>query len=379
MMRQSGQQRVGFTLIELLVVISIIAVLIGLTLAAVMQVLGIGPRADTTSRITAISNAIGTFKSEKGVTFIPGGSIDDRPTIIVPGNLVPQPNPAYGSVVGPFRLRNIYPQPGAVPNFPITEPDANSFEARYIKRVWPNADIDGSQSPQPYPSNNILLATALGNPSTLNPKFPFPADLDANQTLLFFLNGIADQDPNAPGNFSFRGFSKNPQRPFEPYSTAVTASDRTKPYLDISNKHYLAPINTTFNPNAMSPNVVNPNYPWLVDGWRRPFAYFAAFNGKPAKIPPTPTPMVPVPPTAYDGKNDLFTIAAVQNIQKPMNTPKAYINGTRYELESGFQIVSAGKDGIFGTSGNWNSVTTPDGNDDRANFSTANLGAGPTK
>ena len=125
---------------------------------------------------------------------------------------------------------------------------------------------------------------------------------------------------------------------------------------------------------------MNPNFPWLVDGWRRPFAYFAAYNGKPVKVPVT-NPQVPPSPTGYDGKNDLFNLQGgkptVKDLTFAMGTPKAFINGTRYEVESGCQFVSAGKDGKFGTSGDWNAVSAPDGQDDRANFSTNNLGAGP--
>ena len=354
MMRRSGPRRAGFTLIELLVVIAIIAVLISLTVAAVMQSLGVNPRADTTSRTSAISNAIGTFKGEKSVTFIPGGQIDDNPTL--PSGAA---NPAYGSVVGPFRLRNIYPV--------VTtgnEPNSNSFEARYIKRLWPNADVDGTLIPNdPNPG--------LGNANNVN----FRADLDANQTLLFLLNGLADSD--GKGSFAFRGFSKNPQKPCEP-STAAT--DRTKPYLDMSNKHVLAPVNATFNANA-SPNpnpTPNPNYPWLADGWRRPYAYFAAYNGKSVKVP-TANPQVPPTPTAYDGWNRFFATPNVPDVTFAMGTPKAYINGLQYEVQSGFQLISAGKDGKFGTSGDWNKVSAPDGQDDRVNFSDVNLGAGPKK
>ena len=86
-----GHRQAGFTLIELLVVIAIIAVLMSLIAAGVMRALDVGPRAETTARISAINNGINTFKANSQfgkVNYIPAGRPD-------------------GSNA-PFRLRNSY-------------------------------------------------------------------------------------------------------------------------------------------------------------------------------------------------------------------------------------------------------------------------------
>jgi|GEM_PF-1723732 len=289
----SVRGRAGFTLIELLVVIAIIAALVGLTIAGVMRVLGAGPRAQTSSTLSALANGINTFAAERQVPYIPAGSYDT----------------ATNRWTGPFRLQNSYP-------------DTSWPEAQYIARVFGRVNFGN-----------------LGyDPRQLGPGAPqLPVQLDANQTLLFFLNGIQDNDGN--GNVAFRGFSKNPQQPFA--APAAVGENRLGPYFgEITARQY----------------VTRPGeFARIIDGWRTPIAYFTAYNAK----------AQPVPSTTYGGWNPLAM---------GLNGP--YFTGTGYANPSGFQLISAGENKRFGAGGNWANVSL-DGADDRANFSPNNLGAGP--
>jgi prepilin-type N-terminal cleavage/methylation domain-containing protein len=317
MTRQSGHGRAGFTLIELLVVIAIIAVIMGLLLAAVMQVLGTGPKADTIARLTNTGSAIGTFKAERQAKYIPAGSVDINPTLSSGAA-----NPTYGQVVGKFRLRNSYTA--------TTTPDLNSFEAQYIASVF---------------GSRVNLAN-LGNTNT------FGGDLDANQTLLFFLNGI--QTPDGQGNTAFTGFSSNSQQPFITASVGAGES-RKGPYLELNRKRY--EVDTTNN------------FARLLDAYGSPFAYFVAYNGKPG---------------VYD-QNAAGLIANTY----ANGTALPYKNGGRYVNESGWQLISAGKDKTFKDPTlvtpptfflDWSNLDqnkVGDSRDNLANFSTTFLSAGP--
>lgn len=65
----------SFTLIELLTVIAIIAILVGLTLAAYSGVFKMAARSRAHSEISAISGALENYKSDNGTYPIPSGPV----------------------------------------------------------------------------------------------------------------------------------------------------------------------------------------------------------------------------------------------------------------------------------------------------------------
>lgn len=337
MMRRSGHRRAGFTLIELLVVISIIAVLMGLLLAGVMQVLGTGPKADTIARLTAINSAIGTFKSERSAKYIPAGSVDVNPA-----------SPTYGRVIGQFRLRNAYTM--------VTTPNSDSFEAQYIAQTF---------------GSRVNLSN-LGNSAFPGDNNTAPIMLDANQTLLFFLNGI--QAPDGQGNTGFTGFSSNPQAPFAPAIVPPPAGGESRkgPYLELTRKRYEVDATN--------------NFARLIDAYGTPFAYFVAYNGKPGFYDL-------MPPTSAAQRNGF--VANTYMIGTTVQTALPYKNGGKYVSESGWQLISAGKDKVFKDPtlvdpppvgptapyfldwSNLDSNKAGDSRDNLASFTTTILGAGP--
>ncbi|QJW97475.1 type II secretion system protein [Frigoriglobus tundricola] len=314
MTRRSRTERAGFSLIEMMVVITIIAVIMGLLLAAVSKAKEAGYRADTVARITAINTAIGTFKSQTSAKYIPAGQIDIDPN-----------SKTYLQVIGPFRLMSQYP--------PVTtsnpnDLNVNCYEAAYIATLFTNSN----------PSN------FGGSISTT---------LDANQTLLFFLNGI--QMPDGKGGTVFIGFSSNPQYPFNPLASGGV-ENRKGPYLELTPNRYLVDSSPTA-------------FARLIDGWGNPFAYFSSYNGR--------ANLYGQGASAGNNPNWHYTNKAGQAAGMPAPyqanaaaTPTAFVN------PSGWQIISPGKDGVFGATGNWSNVDN-NGQDDLSNFTDSYVGNGP--
>jgi len=157
------------------------------------------------------------------------------------------------------------------------------------------------------------------------------ADLNPNQALLFLLTG------GTPLNY--QGFSNNPKRPFTP----PTAGEiRKGPWLQVTPKM----IQVASNGHAE-----------LVDPWGTPYIVFAAKEGKPNN----------------------YTFDMHRNLQEwPLGyvTVRPYQYGGKYLNENGFQLISAGRNRRFGPGGTDFPATTPDGDDDQANFSRSILGVG---
>lgn len=179
-----------------------------------------------------------------------------------------------------------------------------------------------------------------------------PWTLEGEQCLVFYLGGI----PTAPGlgMYSPQGFSTNSMNP------AAISAKRKGPYYP-------------FQVGRLAPQPYNPLiFPMYIDAWQsksaaKPYAYFSS-----------------------NGNNN---IGYTQNTTPPLHDCKSigafpyYITGTnQYMNPNTYQIISAGKDGVFGIFGTTNPAGTAGWNpaagavgvgaDDQANFSGSLLGSG---
>ena len=264
----SPPRRGGFTLIELLVVIAIIAVLIALLLPAIQSVNRAATRTSCTNEISQLANGIGTYKTKMNVPYIPHGN-------------------AANANGGRFRLRQVY-YSAASPPSPMQPWYAldNSYEAIYLKQVFPYLNLGATGLPD--------------------------ADLDANQTLVFFMTG---------GSLTnFTGFSTNKQGPFG------LGGDRIGPFYEIKPSKVIMANATPFN----YPSTVTA--PQLIDPWGTPYAYFSydpSANGYPY-IGFTVTPSNAITTTVF---------------------PYQQGGNLKFVNAKSFQIISAGRDQQFGPGG----------------------------
>jgi len=274
--------RPAFTLIELLVVISIIAILVSLTAAAVMRALIKGPELLTRSEIGELEAKIGEART-KGYNNTP----------ILYSKLVLHENGVYGN--SPDEVHTVSVLTGMF--------------GRYVV----GHNIDWNQ-------NGTIDAA--------------PIVLEGEQALVFYLGGMPKVTNGIVGMV---GFSTNPANPAAP--PVSPTEKRLGPYFEFQTKRLV-----------MTPN----GFPVYTDVYGRgePFAYFASTNTEGAGLyqPADCASITPVAPVPYIGAN-----------------------------AGSFQILSAGRDGAFGSAGaSWNpstGTTDPKGKDDQANFSPNLLGA----
>jgi prepilin-type N-terminal cleavage/methylation domain-containing protein len=159
--------RAAFTLVELLVVIAIIAILMGLTIAAVMRFLGKSEEVTAANDITQMTTALATFKQDF--------KVENPPSRLLLSNARADYNP-------------------------VTPDDGNNAlrqqSLAYLGRMFPRLDWNAG-----------IDWTGAANPKALGPTI-----LEGDQCLVFFLGGIQQ-------NGACIGFSTNPRNPTLPGGT----------------------------------------------------------------------------------------------------------------------------------------------------------------
>lgn len=323
---QPGRGRRGaFTLTELLVVILIIAVLVSLTAAGVLKIMGQGPQLKTSSEIRQFEVAFQQFFQEYDkVNYVPSYLV--------------------------LREDN---------NYDLKNPaEVNSLN--FLKRMF-GKSLNTNASP------GQLVIDWNGNG-----QFDGRLVLEGQHCLTFFLGGIPAPSPPNSAN-SCLGFSTNPQNP------ATSGGTRRGPfYQNFEASRLRLDSNGFFKYWDAWPakSVATP---------RQPYAFFSAYgvpNGYPNswgildqnynKQPPpygdckSLLPGIPGQLAAAGGGGPYFSKGTLTTFANP-NT---------------YQIISAGKDNTFGVGANWSpgggGTVPPNGadSDNQTNFTKGILESG---
>ncbi len=330
-LRNKPADRRGFTLIEMIVVMAIIALLVSLTVAAVMVFSNTAPKQDRVD-IGQMTSALQQFKAKFG--FYP-------------------PSRFY---VCNTRA-NYYNPPIQPPNLPATWSAAQKTaftlataqqSLQTLNRMFPQivwTDVNGNNAQAWYPP------VPAGQPD--NGYW-----LEGDQCLVFFLGGLPGPGP------SCQGFSTNKQVP------TAGGGERIKFYEFKGNRLVNRGGNYFFS-------YVNP-----FGDLAQPYAYLCSFGGQNRYNSLLMNNVGVVDPTLNpQGVSDCVSLGV-----NPYATfwPAAAGQTVQFINPDSFQLISAGTDGVFGpgttsTTTIWSASSPtgdPNGKDDISNFSDAVLGAG---
>jgi prepilin-type N-terminal cleavage/methylation domain-containing protein len=318
--RTRVRRRDGFTLIELLIVIGIIAILASLTTSAVFAAFTKMREVKCRNEISDLSNSMKQMESDYNITVPPPSRLwlDETGTY----STVPAGVPAGTTLAQLAQL-------------------AVDSEA-YVKKVWPR-----HQYPIDWNGNGTI-----DNQGVV---------LEGSQVLVFFLGGAR----NSSG--AFIGFSADPTNPMN----TNAAIKRKGPYFQ-------------FVAGRVQPLNGSSTYPAYFDTYSNspalagdmPYAYFSSGKSANGYSPYANNPAL--------GASDCpslvgFNAANQAGLVLPYFQPAAAGQPIVFFNSDTFQIISAGKNQIFGAGGAWTLTTGSQvgkaGLDDLSNFGSTRLGA----
>jgi prepilin-type N-terminal cleavage/methylation domain-containing protein len=323
----------AFTLVELLVVITIISVLVALAVVGVMGAFSQGTLATTKVEIDQLVAALNLVKNDYQIKYLPSRLVLRR------DNNYNTNDPVYGAEYARTTkfLQQMFGSKINLTPVPLGNKD-------------PNQGIDWSNEGVPVQPQPTGGSDGKGN-----------YILYGDQALVFFLGGIP-----APvgGTNGCLGFATNPQNPADKASLAT--GSKKGPYFDFVPSRLVRGGNGFFS---------------YLDQWKTnsPYLYFSTYGSENSYHLPGTEKLFPAGDCTPALKDPSGNPVVVAPYLESMTPPIRFTNSTS------FQIISAGKDGVFGQGGLWdpskglplsngNKPGVNPGVDDQANFSGNLLG-----
>ena len=332
--RTTPGRRRGFTMVELLVVILIIAILMALLLPAVFAAV----RAANDARVSAeeqnIQTALADFKNKYG---------EYPPSRIILWNLT------AGTTTG----ASTYGSSGtAVATGDIDVGDLNKRTVRAMRKYWPRAAAY-------FPTSGTAGVSIIWSSSASAGTNGYVI-LQGHECLVFFLGGMPQAVGTSVGGWGMTGFNRDPANPF---STSVTAN-RNPPLFEFAPQRLVDTDGDGF------PSYIDPLSQPTPVSQARPYAYFSAYGNN-----------------GYDPNDDnsgaaeqddsgaalsrpfyvSFAISAGTRVatSAPPNPytvgdadPSGSVTNIQWANPQTFQIVSAGRDGLWGLGGPYDGSST---------------------
>lgn len=336
--RVTTSRRAGFTLVEVLVVILIIAILAALLVPAIAAAVAAANNARVSAEEQNLQTALAEFKNKYG---------EYPPSRIILYHYLKGATAPYttGTTAVP-----------GTGNPDLNIGDLNQRTVTAMRKYFPRAGIY-------FPTSGV---TATASPWP-NPKGGTYTILEGHECLVFFLGGMPQSvQTSGGGGWGMTGFSRDPVNPFTP--SGVGSTSRTVPMFEFAPQRLVDLDGDGF------PSYIDPLSASQVGPLQRPYAYFSAYGNN-----------------GYD-PNDDNSAAAEQddagnaiirsffvnfNLQggsrvtaspppnpytigdaNPVTTANPTPKSTIWANAQTFQLISAGRDGLWGLGGPYDANST---------------------
>jgi prepilin-type N-terminal cleavage/methylation domain-containing protein len=381
--------RNGFTLIELLIVIVVIGILIGLLVPAIIAAIQNARNAAVVAEITSISNAVASFKEKNG-SYFPSRIILHEG---LPFNVYTSSIPAAVAAARPQDTTNVPssfwaagfgPKPGVDPGAgnDLTIGQLAQRSALYMQRFFPKAALNPPVLPNFwYDFNGNGKADCL-NPVSGSNGWIY---LEGHECLAFFLGGIpaVTQSSGAP-IISMQGFGKDPTRPFTTFGDPASVSANLVNQFSLNRNPSFFEFRSERLIDEDGDGIPGYNDSLSTGAAGFPYAYFSAYENN--GYDPND---VNVPEQTLSGTGPIARVFRVNLGLNPLSSthfptlassviesasPNPYTAGSavpsgttarpaNFINATTFQIISAGRDVVYGAGGEYTATgneTIPD-------------------
>jgi general secretion pathway protein G len=320
MRAKTVQKRNAFTLVELLVVIAIIVILMALTVGVLSRVWAYMDEVKSTQEIAKLSESCQIFKSTFG-RYPPARIVLSQ--VVDPGGPVPPPGSYRWGIQQGGTLGALF-----------------TYSSEYLGSIFSGIDLRLGHQWSGQPGNTYYV-------------------LDGSECLVYFLGGMRTGGPGGSAPLGFNTDKTNP--------TQVTGGARLGPFFNAFDEERIEWNSPNTGPAAGWPNTYRGSdgrFPVYKDQFGTPYAYFLArtpgtnnywFPGA-VQFGATAVADQQFFSDCFQSTRSKFSPNLDRSFvpfwQSVIPTPPTAL--VQYHKGDTFQIISAGKDKLFGCGGQYN-------------------------